>query len=250
MLPLALSVPHAGWLVPRWLRDRCLLDREQLLADGDVGSREIYALRDRVARFVTTPIARAVLDMNRAPDDIGRPDGVVKTTTCWNEPVWRQPLTDLQVARLLRLHADYHRRLAAFRGHVLAAVDCHTMSDTGPPIGPDPGVRRPAVCLGHVGGASCARDQVERLRDCFAAYIDGEITIDEPFAGGFITRRHGARMPWVQIELSRTTDPGYPEQREAVFAALRDWCGWLQRPGVARQLHSAGSQPSKEDVSR
>lgn len=246
-LPLLLSVPHAGWLVPRWLRARCLLDEAQLLADGDVGARRIYALRDRVAAFVTTPVARAVLDMNRAPGDRARADGVVKTTTCWQEPVWRAPLEATDVDRLLRLHASYHRRLATAPTAVFAGIDCHTMSDVGPPIGPDPGARRPAVCLGHVGGASCERAWVERLRDAFAAHFGGDVTIDEPFAGGYITRTHGLRMPWVQVELARTTSPSYEEQRRRVFAALSDWCAWLARVGAAHTLLAQGTQRPKED---
>ncbi|MFN3241921.1 MAG: N-formylglutamate amidohydrolase [Planctomycetota bacterium] len=247
ILPLLLSVPHAGLQVPDWLRERCLLDDAQLVADGDVGAGQIYDLRDRVAAFVSTPVARAVLDMNRAPDDQERADGVVKTTTCWQEPVWRTPLEPADVARLLELHTDYHQRLLAAPTAVFAGVDCHTMSDVGPPIGPDPGVRRPAVCLGHVGGASCDRTWVERLRDAFAAHFGGDVTIDEPFAGGYITRTHGQRMPWVQVELSRTTSPAYPEQRERVFAALSEWCAWLTETGAAHTLLAQGTQRPKED---
>ena len=46
-----------------------------LAAVGDVEAAEIYDLRERVAEFLTTDVARAVLDLNRAPDD-RRPDGV------------------------------------------------------------------------------------------------------------------------------------------------------------------------------
>lgn len=249
-LPLLLSVPHGGARVPRWLRHKCLLDGAQLLADGDVGAAQIYALRDEVAAFVSTPVARAVLDMNRAPDDHARADGVVKTTTCWQEPVWREPLTEAEVARLLRLHARYHGRLAAARGRVLAGVDCHTMSDVGPPIGPDPGAGRPTVCIGHVGGSSCPADWARALQDAFAARFDGAVTIDDPFAGGYVTRRHAAEMPWVQVELARTTQETFAAQRAGVLAALKDWCSWLSGRRAARRLPRAITPTSKEDEPR
>lgn len=249
-LPLLLSVPHAGWLVPRWLRDRCQLNEDQLLADGDVGAREIFDLGSEVEAFVTTAVARAVLDMNRDPGDRARADGVVKTHTCWDESVWRSPLTSDDVARLLRLHGRYHARLASWSGRLLAGVDCHTMSDVGPPIGPDPGARRPAVCIGHAGGASCDPAWVAGLRDAFVSHFGGDVTIDEPFAGGYITRTQGLGMPWVQVELARTSSPSYAEQRRRVLAALTDWCSWLDRSGAVRRLHSGSTQTSKEDAQR
>ena len=47
-LPIALSVPHAGLCVPEHLRRNCLLSAEQIAADGDVGARAIYDLREHV----------------------------------------------------------------------------------------------------------------------------------------------------------------------------------------------------------
>lgn len=224
-LPIALSVPHAGLCVPEHLRRNCLLSAEQIAADGDVGARAIYDLREHVERFVTTEVARAVIDMNRAPDDLARADGLVKTETCWREPVWREPLGPDDVQWLLRrYHTPYHRALGRFAGRVRLAVDCHTMAEFGPPIGPDPGVRRPLVCLGHVGGASCPPAWVEMLRDCFVRHFGPDVTIDVPFAGGYVTRRHGLEMPWVQVELSRSDALSVDEKRTAVLASLRDWC--------------------------
>jgi N-formylglutamate amidohydrolase len=54
------------------------------VADGDEGAAEIYDLKDHAAEFVTTDIARAIVDLNRAEDD-RRPDGVVIAVTT-NEP--------------------------------------------------------------------------------------------------------------------------------------------------------------------
>lgn len=225
-LPIALSVPHAGLSVPDWLQARCLLTPQQIAADGDVFAQQIYGdLQRHVARFVTTDVARAVLDMNRAPDDLARVDGVVKTETCWREPVWSEPLTSQDIERLLQQHhTPYHIALDHFVGEVRLGVDCHTMSEVGPPIGPDPGVKRPLVCLGHVGGASCPTAWVEALRARFVRHFGDDVSIDEPFAGGYITRRLGERMPFVQVELSRSGVMSADEKQRCVFASLREWC--------------------------
>lgn len=223
-LPIALSVPHAGLLVPDFLRDKYLLTDAETAADGDVGAAQIYALWSEVDFFERTPVARAVVDMNRAHDDTERTDGVVKTQSCWQEQVWRTPLLEGEVHRLIaEYHTPYHDRLSSFAGRVKLGIDCHTMSEFGPPIGPDAGKRRPMVCLSDGLGATCPPSWVESLRDCLQEYF-GDVRLNSPFAGGYITRCHGAEMPWVQLELSRTDEMPVGEKRIGVRRALRDWC--------------------------
>ena len=87
-LPLLVSVPHAGIRVPEEAEPYCILTSEQIVEDGDVGAAEIYTLEPEVEAYVTTQIARAIVDLNRAEDD-RRADGVVKTHTCWNIQFYR-----------------------------------------------------------------------------------------------------------------------------------------------------------------
>ncbi len=222
-LPLLLSVPHAGLEVPDRLASRCLLTPQQVLVDGDEGAAAIYDLAEHVAHYVTTPIARAVLDMNRAEDD-RRLDGVVKTHTCWGEPVWREALGSDDVEWLLaRHHRPYHAALSAGHDDVILAVDCHTMAAHGPPVGPDPDAERPAACLSDGAGTSCPRPWIEALRDLLAGTLDREVRINDPFQGGYITRTHGRERPWVQLELSRAPFMSVAEKRAAVLEALDAW---------------------------
>ena len=225
ILPIAISVPHAGLDVPEHLAPKCQLTPEQVAADGDVGAAEIYTLKPHVRKFATTKVARAVLDMNRATDDV-RKDGIVKTHTCWDEPIWREPLSDDEVQALINDHwRPYHQELAAFAGTVKLAVDCHTMAAAGPPVGPDAGQRRPLVCLGDGAGTACPRHWIEELQRCFLRYFGDDVTINKPFSGGYVTRHHGGKtQPWVQVELSRTDDVAMTDKRDWVLRALTDWC--------------------------
>lgn len=234
-LPLLLSVPHAGLEVPDYLRSQCRLSHEEIVADGDEGAAEVYALADEVAAFVTTPIARAVLDMNRSSVD-RRKDGVVKTHTCWDVPVWETPLEQESIEKLLVEHDRYHAELSSRAGSVLMGVDCHTMAAVGPPVAPDPGAERPLVCLGDGDGA-CPPEWTQELHACFSRHFPGRVTINEPFAGGFITRSHASEMPWIQVELSRTAEMSNQEKKRAVLAALTDWCRDHSqiRPGAGRR---------------
>ena len=223
-LPLVVSVPHAGLRVPSEIESTCALAPEEVADDGDGGAAEIYSISAEVGAFVTTDVARAIVDMNRARGD-RRADGVVKTHTCWNVGVWHRPLSQAEVAGLLdAYHAPYHQRLTelGLSGEWVLGVDCHTMAATGPPLGPDPGRERPWVCLSN-GDGTCPQEWIETLRDAFQQLLDGPVKVNDPFRGGHITRSHSAEMPWIQIELSRAPYLSNNDKHQVVLAALQRW---------------------------
>jgi len=223
-LPLLLSVPHAGLRVPPEAEPFCILTPREIAEDGDEGAVEIYALESEVAAFQTSDVARAIVDLNRAPDD-RRPDGVVKTHTCFNVPVYRDfPPEEVVETLLDRYYWPYQNSLTRrASGDVILAVDCHTMLAKGPPIGPGPGIERPWVCLSNADG-TCPQPWIEALQGCFQKVLDGPVTINDPFRGGYITRTHAAEMPWVQLELSRAPFLTPAGKLERVLAALTSWC--------------------------
>jgi formiminoglutamase len=222
-LPLLLSVPHAGLDVPAPFAPLCRLSAQEIAHDGDEGAREIYTLANEVARFVTTDVARAILDMNRAEGD-RRKDGVVKTHTCWDVPVYTSFPNDELIEWLLATHhRPYHRALSEPADGVLLAIDCHTMAAVGPPVGPDPGVERPAACLSNADG-TCPRDWIEALARHLGDTLGRPVTINTPFQGGYITRRHASERPWLQLELSRASFLTNAGKRAAVLAALDAFC--------------------------
>lgn len=226
-LPFLLSVPHAGLAVPPEAAPYCALTPREIAEDGDEGAAEIYLdLEPLVAAFHTTEIARAIVDMNRAGDDRRR-DGVVKTHTCWNVPVYRSPLPDSVAGRLIgRYHRPYHRRLTELAAErpVRLAIDCHTMAAQGPPIGPDAGRERPWICLGY-GDGTCPEAWICALKDCFEEQVGAHVTINEPFSGGYITRRHSKEMPWLQLEISRVPFLSGKEKNRLVRTALTALAG-------------------------
>ena len=154
-LPIIVSVPHAGLRVPPEVAPACRLNPAQIAEDGDEHAAAIYDIAAEARHFVTTDIARAVVDLNRAEDD-RRPDGVVKTHTCFNVPVWREPLGADVVEGLLAPAPPAVSR-AAPRGSPGRArtwgVDCHTMMS-----------RRAADWTGGTGAGAAPRVSRERRR--------------------------------------------------------------------------------------
>ena len=218
-LPLIISVPHSGLRVPQEVRDYCALTPEQILADSDEGAAEIYALKSEVAAYITTDIARAIVDMNRAEDDRSR-DGIVKTHTSYNAPVYHQPIPEDVVEILLKLYyRPYHQRLKESAADVKFGVDCHTMAANGPPSAKDSGHERPNICLSDAQG-SCPQDWFDKIIHCFKESFDSEISVNHPFQGGYIIRSHSSELPWVQVELSRAPFLTIDEKRERVLRAL------------------------------
>ena len=222
-LPLIISVPHAGLTVPQEVADYCVLSPEQILADSDEGAAEIYNLKSEVTAHVTTDVARAIVDLNRAEDDRGR-DGIVKSHTCYNVQVYRKPLPENVVEGLLeRYYRSYHRRLSESAINAKFGVDCHTMAAVGPPSATDSDCERPNICLSSADG-TCPQDWFEKLVQCLKESFDSEISVNQPFKGGYIIRSHSSELPWVQVELSRAPFLPTSEKRKRVLQALTLFC--------------------------
>lgn len=228
--PVVLSVPHAGHQVPERLSGRVRLTPDEILHDSDVQAPELYLpWRLHAAHFVTTPIARAFVDMNRAEDDIRR-DGVVKTHTCWNVPIYSEPLLEEDVeALLVDYHRPYHDALR-LQSRLRIGLDLHTMAEFGPPVGPDPGAPRPWVCVGDADGEACDPEWSEALVHELGLLLGaGNVSHNVPFRGGYITRSRPGERSWIQIEVSRGSWASVGDKRQLLFSAIDSWLTTLWR---------------------
>jgi formiminoglutamase len=229
--PILVSIPHGGWRVAPELEEIWALSEKDAFFDGDPFTSRIYDFSDRVSAQLVMEYYRAVIDLNRAPDDIApkNPDGVVKSHTCYNVEVYRPGCLpdEAQKQTLLdRYYYPYHRTLARAlrRDDVRMGVDCHSMAAVSPPIESDAGTARPLICLGNLGDAqgeltepfnrvTCPPEMILFVADEFSrvfAHEDVEIEVpmiaspNIPFSGGYITRQMGdGTTPFLQIEMSR-----------------------------------------------
>jgi N-formylglutamate deformylase len=212
-LPILISVPHAGFEIPPEVKTYNLLTQEEIICDGDEGASEIFAIESYVQAYVTTDIARAFVDVNRSANDRGR-DGVVKTHTCWDVPIYIGQLPeDLIEVMIGKYYQPYHEKLTLFSTDVKFGIDCHTMAEIAPPIGPDSGQERPLICLSDADGAFPA-DWLETMKDCFQQSFQVEVSLNQPFKGGYIIQAHASEIPWVQVEISRTNNLDNEEKKK------------------------------------
>ncbi|MBN1766292.1 MAG: N-formylglutamate amidohydrolase [Sedimentisphaerales bacterium] len=222
-LPVLISVPHAGLSVPPELAALNRLTEQEIRKDGDEGADEIYDIRDHVQAWLTTDVARAFVDVNRPRDDF-RKDGVVKTHTCWDIPIYTSPLAPEIVDILLDKYYDpYHAELTRLRGGVKFGIDCHTMAAQAPPVAPDPGQKRPLVCLSNAGDIF-PDEWLNLMKVFFQEAFQAGILLNHPFKGGYIISRHGLEMPWLQVELSRSDEMDNMQKKARFLEAIEKFC--------------------------
>ncbi len=239
-LPLLLALPHAGLQIPPEVGGICRLGRDELIADSDGDAAEIYARDGRVAGLVRCPVARTIVDVNRAEDDFGE-DGAIKTVTRrGGAPIYHCELSrELRERLLARYHRPYHAELTRLASRALLGIDCHTMAERQPGKRGSPPRHarpRPRICLSD-NGHTCPREMFSLLARCLQESFGCRVSVNRPFRGGYTIRRHAKEIPWVQLELSRENYASPEEKRRLLFDALESFLG---RP----RSRPAGKSPS------
>lgn len=221
-LPFVLSIPHAGLDTPPELAGRTALDDVDIYNECDLWADRLFdfAAADSdgqgVLATVTTPFARALIDVNRAPDSLDDPDGVVKSRSSYGKEVYvAKPLPTERTAWRDKYWGDYHAHLGtaleAAQGRVRLLIDCHNMAQTGPSHYAYSGQARPFLCLANLGdvegepkdGPVTLPGHLLRAAGEIAAPIFADlelleptgarpavVALNHPFRGGYIIRRH------------------------------------------------------------
>jgi N-formylglutamate amidohydrolase len=221
-LPVLLSVPHSGRDYPGWLVDMASGGRRALVSLEDpLVDRLVWRALQRGVGAVIAQAPRAAIDCNRAEDEIDPSVidgarrgpitarargglGIVPARTQQHGYLWRRAISPKQLTdRLDQAHRPYHRAVEEQLGLLVdrfgcaLLLDCHSM----PP--PPEGV--PPLVFGDCRGRS-ADSWIGREAMTIAARLGFEAVLNDPFAGGHVTERHGAPALGVhalQIEIDR-----------------------------------------------
>lgn len=270
-IPVLLSVPHAGRSYPSTLlaamRDPA---RTALLLEDRYADRLGEAIAQETgATLLIAEAPRAMLDLNRAPDDVdwsmvANGSGPAVANSLANRrarsglglvprklarvgEIWKRRLdaADLR-QRVEAIHSPYHAAIARIladmhdRWGAALLIDLHSM----PPV-TGYGIERegPHLVLGDRFGAACGGDL-----SAFALAELGQarrVAHNLPYAGGYILDRHGAprrNVHALQVEVCRSTylDAGMRDIGIRFAAIARELAGftraiagevtWLGRP--------------------
>ena len=224
------SSPHSGRDYPDELVRRSRLSRRQLRASEDVLVDRLFsAAPAHGAPLLAATAPRAWLDLNRAPSELDpaliegvRAEGlnqrvaaglgVVPRVVAEGAEIYRGRIARAEAeARIAEIHLPYHESLnhlltrARDRFGAALLYDCHSMPSDALRAAPRVRGRCPDVVLGDRFGASASRLLMARTQEAFER---GGLVVarNAPFAGGYITQRHGhpARgISAIQIEIDR-----------------------------------------------
>jgi formiminoglutamase len=222
--PFLISIPHGGVEIPEEVAGRFALSPEEISWYCDPATRTIFDFGPLVESSIDTSVSRMVIDLNRPPLPLPPrdPDGIIKVKTVDGRQVYRPgQLPDLNLIHqlMLKWYFPYHQRIDELIDQypVHIAFDCHSMLPYGSTEQNDAGERRPLICLGNYGDktgqakagslTTCPPAWIVRLADTFREEFTGkgDVAINTPFSGGFISNAHFWRkgIPWIQIEINR-----------------------------------------------
>lgn len=238
-LPVLVAVPHAGRAYPPQVTAKM---RDPMGAQLRLEDRLVDRLGRMIAQatgagLLVAHAPRALLDLNRAEDDIdwdmvegGRPEGVASVPASGGQgsnrrarsglglvprrlpgsgEIWRGRLPRAELAaRISGIHRAYHTFLAEELARLRKAwgaallIDLHSM----PPLRPVEGEEQAAqIVLGDRFGASCHHALISgALRHLDARGLPA--AQNRPYSGGYVLDRHGAPdkgVHAVQIEVCR-----------------------------------------------
>ena len=273
-LPVLIAVPHAGRAYPGSLLAAM---RDANFASLRLEDRLVDQVADEVAllsgaALIVAHAPRAMLDLNRARDDIDwemitgqRPHparhsqanrrarsglGLVPRRLPGFGEVWRGPLPREELDRRIDgIHRPYHtaiaRELAQIRDRWGAALllDLHSM----PPLRGQAGqAEAPQFVLGDRFGTSCDADLVGRG----FRYLEAKgkpVAHNRPYAGGFVLDAHSAPargLHAMQLEVCRSTylDARLAEATARIGVLARLVAGMVRELGEAVAEIGRGAQ--------
>lgn len=230
-LPVVASLPHSGLHVPPVIGDLFTPEHRAWLRNTDWYLPELYDFLPRlgIATVVATH-SRYVVDLNRDPDGLVYGDffqALIARNTADGAPIYLAPDAPRNYAAVVAgYHAPYHAALRQVLDETLASFGRVLLLDLHSFMGPT----EHDVCIGDRRGRSC----LASTADCFERALRAQgfdVSRNEPFAGGFITRHYG-RSPGceaLQIELryptyldcSHIDEPGPPRLDPARMSAAR-----------------------------
>lgn len=216
LVPVIISVPHAGTWFPPEERHMYKPHILQHPPDTDWFVDQIYDFAPQLgATMIKSNISRYIIDLNRPADgtqlyqDGRRNPGLIPWHTFAGEDVYQSAVDSfsLKSKRLSLFYEPYHEALGRLLkqrvekfGRCLL-IDAHSIKRHVPNIRQE---AFPDIIIGTNQGKSCDSRLAELAQNILQAKY--QVTLNDPFQGGHITRKFGrpeVGVHCIQIEMSQ-----------------------------------------------
>ncbi|MFP3976069.1 MAG: N-formylglutamate amidohydrolase, partial [Dehalococcoidia bacterium] len=233
-LDFILSIPHAGVLVPTDFAEHFELDTSSLV-EIDLFSDVIFEALGGAQ--VISRLAPFFVDMNREregskgkqiPKHLKNP--ATEYYTVQDEPILQEPYSASEEEKVIKYYDLYHEMLSTLiermkreRGYALI-IDGHSMMSTGLGRVHDTGQERDNFVLGTLGGTSACEGIVSAFGSSLKQGTESHglsltFAKDDPYSGGFITRKHHDpknNVHVIQVEVTMGTYMYEPVDEDVV----------------------------------
>lgn len=219
MTPLIIHIPHASTAIPQEALADYVVDRDELAlhvaASTDHFTDRLFAGDWPDVEFVTAPVSRLAVDVERFADDAAEPMsrvglGVLYTHGHNGARIRRDIRDERRAWYLDRWYRPHHAALTAaveralHRAGRALIIDAHSYPDTPFMCDMDKSFPRPDGCIG-TAGLHTHPALIEAALSA-AADMRWSMGVDAPYAGTMVPMLHfgtDARVQSIMIEINR-----------------------------------------------
>ena len=225
--PLIMSIPHAGNCYPKEFLRYKSIDIEKLKIMEDFKTDTFIDKIDlNLADIFIAECSRAVVDLNRSRQSLDNSifNSKIKTipkeeilliksglgvipSKCYTEEIFKSKLPNFYISKMLEKYYDpFHKKLSKRINYlkskfgVVYLIDIHstpTLSNNNKNF--------PDVIIGDNFGKSSEENFKNNLINYFKNF-DLRLSINNPYSGGYITRKYGEKdknVNVIQLEISK-----------------------------------------------
>jgi N-formylglutamate deformylase len=233
-VPILLSVPHCGTIIPENLKAQYRSDKIEFIEDTDWFVHDLYSFAPAMGiSLLSANVSRWVIDLNRHPES--KPlysDGRVITGLCpttdflgnsiYNDN--RKEISPDDVSERVTLYYEpYHQKIQSTLEELKAEFgkallwDCHSIRQFVPSIRPE---KFQDLILGDVDGTSASPGIIETtLKHLEASKL--VVSHNRPFKGGYITRAYGMPSENIHALQLEMTKVNYMDDTEREYHPAR-----------------------------
>jgi N-formylglutamate deformylase len=233
-VPILLSVPHCGTVIPETLKSHYKPEKIKFIDDTDWFVHDLYSFAPAMGiTLLSANVSRWVVDLNRHPQS--KPlysDGRVITGLCPTTDFLGDNLysdnrgevsSDDVEHRVKTYYEPYHEKiqstLQSLKTEFGKALlwDCHSIRQLVPSIRPE---KFPDLILGDADGTSASPGIIEAtLRGLETSGLS--VSHNTPFKGGYITREYGRPSENIHALQLEMTKVNYMDDAEQSYDEVR-----------------------------